>query len=57
MDTAKILEGIARETLDIETLEARNADEWDFHEVSVWGLKEALERAFEAGRKAAATAS
>ena len=56
MDTGKILEDIARKTLDIETLESRHSDGLDFHEVSVWGLKQALERAFEAGRKAAAAA-
>lgn len=44
---------IARETLGLETLEARNMDSLDFHEHAVWSIKEALERAYEAGRKAA----
>ena len=45
---------IAKEHLDIETLEPRNSDGLDFHEVSVWGIRDALKAAFEAGRKAAA---
>jgi hypothetical protein len=46
----KKLEAIAKEALFIETLETRNSDELDFHEVSVWGIKKALERAYELGR-------
>ena len=46
----KKLEAIAKEELFIETLETRNSDGLDFHEVSVWGIKKALERAFELGR-------
>lgn len=49
----EILEGIAKNILRIETLETRNDDKLDFHEVSVWSLKEALELAYETGRKAA----
>ena len=44
---------IAREVLDLETLEARRMDSLDFHEHAVWSIKDALERAYEAGRKAA----
>ncbi|MGP1272716.1 MAG: DUF6900 domain-containing protein [Phycisphaerales bacterium] len=44
---------IAREVLDLETLEARRMDSFDFHEHAVWSIKDALERAYEAGRKAA----
>ncbi|MEQ8850154.1 MAG: hypothetical protein RIB32_00050 [Phycisphaerales bacterium] len=44
---------IARETLGLETLDACNMDSLDFHEHAVWSVKEALERAYEAGRKAA----
>ena len=50
-DTA--INRIAREVLGLETLEARNMDSFDFHDLSVWSIKEALERAYEAGRKAA----
>ena len=44
---------IAREVLDLETLESRRMDSLDFHEHAVWSIKDALERAYEAGRKAA----
>ena len=44
---------IAREVLDLETLESRRMDSLDFHEHAVWSIKEALERAYEAGRKSA----
>ena len=44
------LESIAQEFLHIETLETRNSDELDFHEVSVWELKEALKQAFLTGK-------
>jgi len=45
----KILTDIAKQILDIETLEQRNSDDLDFHEVSVWSLKRALQLAYEAG--------
>jgi hypothetical protein len=44
---------IAREVLDLETLESRRMDSLDFHDLAVWTIKDALERAYEAGRKAA----
>jgi hypothetical protein len=47
----KILETIAKEILGIETLETRNSDELDFYEVAVWGIKTALEKAYEEGKK------
>ncbi|MCP3104242.1 hypothetical protein LZ198_35805 [Myxococcus sp. K15C18031901] len=47
------LERIARETLDIETLETRDSDSLDFHDVPVWRLKDALEAAYRAGLSAA----
>lgn len=43
---------IAQRILGIDTLETRKSDSLDFHEVAVWTLTEALEAAFEAGRKA-----
>lgn len=43
---------IAQQHLNIETLVARNSDSHDFHEVSIWSVKDALEAAYEAGRKA-----
>ena len=45
---------LAKEILDIDTLETRNSDGLDFHEVSVWDIRDALKAAFESGRKAAA---
>jgi hypothetical protein len=43
---------IAQRILGIDTLQTRKSDSLDFHEVAVWSIKEALEAAFEAGRKA-----
>lgn len=51
--TEQQLQKIALDHLFIETLETRHSDRLDFHDVSVWGVKSALEAAFEAGRKAA----
>lgn len=48
-----LFESIALDHLFIETLQTRHRDSLDFHDVSVWGVKAALEAAFEAGRKAA----
>jgi hypothetical protein len=44
---------IARLHLQTTTLETRHSDQLDFHEVSVWGIKSALQAAFEAGRQSA----
>ncbi len=54
-DPNKQLEQIAKQHLFIETLETQHSDRLDFHDVSVWGVKAALQAAFEAGRKAAST--
>jgi len=43
---------IALDHCFVETLEARNSDSLDFHDVSVWGLKSALQAAYEAGMQA-----
>ena len=37
----------------IETLETRNSDGLDFHDVAVWAIRNALEAAFAAGQAAA----
>jgi len=42
---------IASEHLYISTLGTQNSDSLDFHDVSVWGVKAALEAAFEAGKQ------
>ena len=44
---------IAREILDLETLETRKMDSLDFHDMAVWSIREALEAAYNAGRDAA----
>ncbi len=43
---------IAREILNLETLETRRMDSLDFHELAVWEIREALEAAYNAGRQA-----
>lgn len=43
------LEQIVKQYLNVPTLERRNTDSLDFHEVSVWSLKAALEAAYQAG--------
>ena len=47
------LNTIAREALGLETLETRKSDSLDFHDIAVWCVKDALERAYEAGRASA----
>ena len=50
------LEAIAKEVLNVPTLETRKSDSLDFHDVAVWCLKEALEAAYQAGLEAAGKA-
>ena len=45
------LKTIATDHLFIATLETRNSDRLDFHDVSVWAVKAALQAAFEAGQQ------
>jgi hypothetical protein len=40
---------IAQRQFHIGTLETRNWDRLDFHDVAVWALRAALEEAFDAG--------
>ena len=47
-----ILAGIARKHLRIPTLESRQADSLDFHDVSVWAVRSALKAAFDEGVRA-----
>ena len=51
----QLFQRIALDHLFVETLETRNSDRLDFHEVSVLGIKTALQAAFDAGRQAAST--
>jgi len=52
---ALILE-IAQRRFFLETLETRNSDQLDFHDVAVWAIRDALAEAYEAGRSAATKA-
>ena len=45
------LQTIATDHLFISPLETRNSDRLDFHDVSVWAVKAALQAAFEAGQQ------
>lgn len=49
-DTA--IKQIAEKELSLETLEERKMDDLDFHQLSVWEIKSALEAAYEAGKRA-----
>ena len=51
-DINKLLAQIAKEHLFIETLETQHSDRLDFHDVSVWAVKSALEAAYAAGIEA-----
>jgi len=48
----KTIERIARDELDLETLETRKWDSYDFKEHAVWGIKKALLDAYAAGVEA-----
>ena len=50
---AELLE-IARRQFHLETLETRNRDALDFHDVAVWAIRDALAEAYDAGRRASA---
>ena len=47
----QLLEQIAQQHLFIDTLETQSSDRLDFHDVSVWAVKAALQAAFEAGQQ------
>jgi Family of unknown function (DUF6900) len=49
----KAADRIAREVLDLETLEERKMDSLDFKEHAVWSIKQALLDAYAAGFEAA----
>jgi hypothetical protein len=51
-DLNKLLEQIALKHFFIETLETQYSDRLDFHDVSVWAVKSALEAAYAAGIEA-----
>lgn len=49
---SELLNQIAHKHLGTQTLETRNSDSLDFHDVAVWSIKAALEAAFLAGLEA-----
>lgn len=51
-DVLSLLEDIAKEYLDINTLKTQSSGSLDFHDCSVWSLTEALYMAYEHGRAA-----
>jgi hypothetical protein len=53
----QLLAQIALDHLFIETLETRNSDRLDFHDVSIWGVKSALMTAYQAGLTAGQSAA
>lgn len=44
-----VIDEIAAKYCGVKTLETQNSDDSDFHNISVWALKSALEAAFNAG--------
>ena len=51
---ALLLEIASKHFHGVETLETRNSDRLDFHDVAVWAIRAALEAAYAAGVAAAA---
>ena len=52
MTKGETITDIAAKVLGLETLETRNSDSLDFHEVATWQVREALTKAYEAGARA-----
>ena len=50
--THPTLDHIAQTILGLETLDTRNSDRLDFHDLAVWNIKAVLQAAFEAGQQA-----
>ena len=50
--THPTLDHIAQTILGLDTLDTRNSDRLDFHDLAVWNIKAALQAAFEAGQQA-----
>ena len=49
LNVSELLAAIAKEKLHIDTLETRNSDSLDFHDVAVWSVRDALLAAYQAG--------
>jgi hypothetical protein len=50
--STELLRDLARRHFGVETLDTRNSDSLDFHDVAVWSIRAALEEAWQAGRAA-----
>lgn len=50
--THPTLDHIAQTILGLETLDTRNSDRLDFHDLAVWSIKAALQAAIDAGQQA-----
>ena len=48
---SNIADRLAKEVLGVNSLETQMSDELDFHDLSVWSIKEALVRAVKEGEK------
>ena len=46
------IDDIASTILKLETLNTRNVDNLDFHELAIWQINEALQAAYSAGHSA-----
>lgn len=55
MTPTQTLEQIAKKTLGLETLETRNSDRLDFHDLNVASIKAALLAAYQAGQQTRST--
>jgi hypothetical protein len=53
MTKDKVILEIAQKYLGLETLKTRKSDSLDFHDLSVWDVKAALEAAYGAGQASA----
>ena len=51
MNLTQTLDQIAKQTLGLETLETRNRDRLDFHDLNVASIKAALLAAYQAGQQ------
>jgi hypothetical protein len=56
MTTTQILDQIAKQALGLETLETRNSDRLDFHDLNVASIKAALLAAYRAGQQSGSEA-
>jgi hypothetical protein len=51
MTLTQALDRIAKQTLGLETLETRNSDRLDFHDLNVASIRAALLAAYQAGQQ------